>query len=164
MQTKQKLNKLIWFTTNLRIKDNKPLSEAIKSDGDLKAVYCLDPEWFKPSPLGFPKMNRFRTQFLLESLDDLAIQLNHLGIPFEILFETPTAAVPKFIIKHKIDRVYMQKDWTSEELDTLYEVKSSSPDFIQWNRYYDQFLIAPCDLPFPLEMLPDQFTAFRKII
>ena len=164
MQTKQKLNKLIWFTTNLRIQDNKSLSEALKPDGDLKAVYCLDPAWFKSGSLGFPKMNRFRAQFLLESLDNLSIQLNQLGIPFEILFDTPAKALPRFLIKNEIDRVYMQKDWTSEELETLFDVKSASPDYIEWNRYYDQFLIAPHDLPFPLEMLPEQFTPFRKKI
>lgn len=164
MPTEQKFNNVVWFTTNLRIEDNKALSKAMEAPGLVGAVFCIHQAWFNTNWLGFPKMHRYRAQFLLESLNDLSRSLAELHIPFTVLLGNPEIELPNYLSKHQAKNVYLQRDWTSEEQQTLERVQKQASSEIQWELFYDQFLIHPSDIPFDIDQLPFQFTQFRKTV
>jgi len=59
--------------------------------------------------------------------------------------------------------VYLQKEWTDEEVDIINKVKESvNDDNIQFIETYDQFLFHPKDIPFSIKAMPKVFTDFRK--
>jgi len=161
---KEQVKNLIWFTTNLRTNDNQVVSQALSDSDSCIALYCLDPGLLTPTALGFPKLGKFRLQFLLESLEDLAKQLFKLGITFKIIVGNPEKEIPKFIQDYHIKVIYHQNDWTTEERTLMAVVKAACPSSIQWIGILDQFLIHPEDAPFEIKDLPFMFTEFRKLI
>ncbi len=52
----------VWFKNDLRIEDNKILSEACKSSDLVIGVYFLDPEAFKVGAFGFKKNRKIPCQ------------------------------------------------------------------------------------------------------
>ena len=62
---------IVWFKTDLRISDNETLVRAIEKSDEIIPVYCLNPSQFEETEFGFKKTGSFKTQFLLESLQDL---------------------------------------------------------------------------------------------
>ena len=71
----QKEKGLIWFTNNLRAIDNKVLYEASKRSDSLIGYYNFDPSLFKEI-YRVKKTEKYRTKFLIESIDNLKIFLN----------------------------------------------------------------------------------------
>ena len=80
MQTTQKDIALVWFRNNLRVQDNTVLNTAIHNHKSVIACYCFNPKHFQMSEFGFKKTEKFRTQFLIETLIDLKANLNALNI------------------------------------------------------------------------------------
>ena len=81
MSGKQKIN-ILWFTSDLRIRDNESLLK-IQQDGlPFLAVYIFDSDFFKRQHFGFRKIGKFRAKFLLETVLNLEKNLNQIGIPF----------------------------------------------------------------------------------
>ena len=78
-KTKNKTN-LVWFKNDLRTEDNEVLYNACRGNDRVIGIYCLDPRHFKTSQFGFLKTEKFRAQFLLESLTDLKSNLFKLNI------------------------------------------------------------------------------------
>ena len=70
---------LVWFKTDLRIEDNETLVKAISQSQNLLAVYCFDESHFETTNYGFKKTGNFRTQFLMEALEDLDSNLRKIG-------------------------------------------------------------------------------------
>ena len=82
----QKEKGLIWFTNNLRAIDNKVLYEASKRSDSLIGYYNFDPLLFKRNIWGFKKTEKYRTKFLIESIDNLKKNLSQLNITLVIDF------------------------------------------------------------------------------
>ena len=162
MQPTKENSALVWFTNNLRVHDNRMLNEACEKHERVIAAYCIDPDWFKPSQFGFHKMGQFRVKFLLESLEELALNLDQINISLLVLIESAASALPKLIESYQIDAVYHQEEWTFEELRELEAVKASVQPTINFYSYYDQFLIAPEELQLESKAIPIVFTQFRK--
>ena len=162
MQTQQNKNSLVWFKNDLRTQDNIALKKAIANSNNTIAVYCFDPRQFKKSPFGFKKTENFRGQFLIETITDLKQQLKQLNIPLFVYTETPEHAIHNLVKQHNISTVYLQKEWTDEEVSVINQVKANLSDEIEFIETYDQFLYHPEDIPFKTEALPHVFTQFRK--
>jgi len=161
MQKKQDTS-LVWFRNDLRIHDNVSLANAINSNNRVIALYCFDPRHFKVGPFGFKKTEKYRTKFLIESINDLKNNLAQLNIPLFVYNIKPENCIPDLVVNYQINHIFLQKEWTQEEVDVFNKVKEKLPEHIQISTNYNQFLYHPEDIPFNIEQLPKVFTEFRK--
>ncbi|MDN3493360.1 DASH family cryptochrome [Winogradskyella bathintestinalis] len=161
MQKTQNNSNLIWFRNDLRTVDNAVLCEAQKNGNPLIAVYFFNPNHFAINKSGFKKTEKFRAKFLIESIEDLRAQLNKLNIDLLVFHQQPEEVIPELCKTYNVNFIFLQKEWTSEELHTENAVKSNL-DSINWHKVYNQFLFHPEDLNFEIEQTPQVFTNFRK--
>lgn len=158
------MNNLVWFRNDLRVQDNNSLFEASKNKKNTIGVYCLDPRQFETNKHGFKKIEKFRAKFLIETLRDLKNNLAELNIPLYIFHDIPEKIIPELINKHTISNLFLQKEWTPDEVLINYKVKENinSPE-VKWLETYDQFLFHPNDIPYvSFDKIPEVFTEFRK--
>ena len=156
------MNNLVWFRNDLRVNDNNSLFQACKNSKKIIGVYFLDPRLFEENKYGFKKTEKFRAKFLLETLRDLKNRLAEKNISLLIFHDLPENIFPKLISDYNIDKVYLQKEWTKDEVRVNESLKYLIPniDFIE---VYDQFLFHPDDIPFnDFNKIPEVFTEFRK--
>lgn len=160
----QKINKtaLVWFRNDLRTLDNKILTQATEQYEKVIGLYVLDPNRFTTTRWGFKKTERFRAQFLLESLADLRNQLQLLGIPLYVEFQSTVKAVPEFFENFEAAALFYQEEWTEEESQESRQVLSLLPKTASVKHCKDQFLFHPDDVPIQIGNLPEVFTVFRK--
>ena len=157
------MNNLVWFRNDLRVKDNTSLFKASKNANLLAAVYCFDPRQFQEDQFGFKKTERFRAQFLIETVTELREHLAELNIPIFVYNEQPEDILPQLIERLQIDQLFFQEEWTSEEQEVTRKVKESCSASVKFTESYDQFLIHPEDLPYKsIEAIPNVFTQWRK--
>ncbi len=157
------MTQLVWFRNNLRVEDNKPLSEALKAEGNSVAIYCFDPRHYSETEFGFPKTGAFRAKFLIETIINLEENLSDLGIPLLVFQEKPEVIFPEVMSKLDVKSIYSQKEWTSEEVSVTNALKNNIPKNISWLEYYDQFLFHPEAIPYDdFNKIPKVFTEFRK--
>lgn len=158
------MNNLVWFRNDLRVQDNNSLFEACKKAEKVIGVYCLDPRQFEVNKHGFKKTEKFRAKFLLETLRDLKNNLEDLNIPLYIFHDIPENVLPNLIKEHSISSIFLQKEWTPDEVAINTNLKNL-PSFasVNWTETYDQFLFHPSDIPYPdFNKIPEVFTEFRK--
>ncbi|MEO1032230.1 MAG: DASH family cryptochrome [Bacteroidota bacterium] len=160
MQKNEKTS-LVWFRNDLRTIDNAVLAKACKSGQRVIGLYCFDPRQFQLNAYGFKKTEKFRAKFLIESIRDLKLQLDALNIDILVYHNTPEAIIPKLCSTYKVNAIYLQKEWTQEELDDEIAVKSKLSS-IEWHSIYNQFLYHPDDVNFEIDKTPQVFTVFRK--
>lgn len=160
MQKKQKA--LVWFTNNLRIHDNQSLHEACLQNEQVIAAYCFDPRLFEVSKYGFKKTEKFRAQFLIETIENLQSELKKLNISLLIYFDIPENCIPKLCVEFNIDNIYKLNEWTQEEASITNNIKSTLGNSVTFKSFYDQFLFHPDDVPFKTDEIPQVFTNFRK--
>ena len=164
MQEKQNNTGIIWFRNNLRVNDNRVLNEAIKQHTNVIAIYCFDPRHFEVGSFEFKKTEKFRAKFLIETVEDLKHNLKSLNIEFFVYHEKPENVIPELVEQFQVKSIYLQKEWTSEEVNVLEQVKSNSTEHVSFKEYYDQFLYHPEDIEMPFSQIPQVFTNFRKKI
>jgi deoxyribodipyrimidine photo-lyase len=160
MQKKQK--GLVWFRNDLRVHDNESLTNAIEENETVIAVYCFDPRHFELTNFGFKKTEKFRAKFLIESVTSLKQNLEKLNILLLVYHQKPEDLIPEIITQNEISSVYFQKEWTSEEMEVLENVKSKISDSVAFKSTYNQFLFHPEDIPFDIASIPNIFTQFRN--
>ncbi|MGM1055134.1 MAG: DASH family cryptochrome [Bacteroidota bacterium] len=154
---------IVWFRNDLRIEDNKSLSEACKSSDLVIGVYFLDPEAFEIGKFGFKKTEKFRAKFLLETLQELRGNLKKLNISLLVIPRKPASKLAELVERFKITSIYIQTEWTQEETNILKEVTSTLPEHVNVKGHYNQFLYHPEDIPFDsFQNIPQVFTEFRK--
>ncbi|WP_411895484.1 DASH family cryptochrome [Winogradskyella sp. A2] len=158
---KDKIKNLVWFRNDLRTIDNDVLGDATKNGHQVIGVYCFDPRHFKVNKFGFKKTEKFRTKFLIETIHDLKEQLNQLNIDLLVFHDLPEVIIPKICKEHQITDIYLQKEWTKEEVDTENLVKTEL-EHIKWHHIHNQFLFHPEDINFEISKTPQVFTVFRK--
>ena len=134
---KSKVN-LIWFRNNLRVRDNEVLREACEDDANVIGVYCIEPSWFHRGRFGFKKMEKFRAKFLLESLTDLKDNLSKLNIDLLVHFESAKNVIPSICAEYQVSNIYLQKEWTQEEVDLTKAVRSKISSSVSWKSFYNQ--------------------------
>lgn len=153
---------LVWFKNDLRIQDQYSLQNAIASGNRVIAVYCFEPSLFIKDIFGFKKTEKYRVQFLIETIIELKIALESLNIDLLLYNDYASNIVPEITKQYTITDVFIQKEWTQEEVTSIASVKEKCPA-LTWHETYDQFLFHPDDIPYQaFERLPDVFTTFRK--
>ena len=158
-----KSNGLIWFRNDLRTTDNKSLSEATHSCKEVIGCFCFDPNSFKNDVYGFKKTNKYRAQFLIETIENLKENLDKYNIPLYVFLDSPENSIPLLVEKYQITKVFSQKEWTTEEVATQNAVTDKLKNKnVDWVTCYDQFLYHPLDVNFDINKTPQVFTSFRK--
>jgi deoxyribodipyrimidine photo-lyase len=161
MQKKQKTS-LVWFRNDLRVNDQTALYQATKESEQVIALYCFDPRHFAETQFGFKKTEKFRAQFLIETVHELRRNLEQHHIALLVFHEKPETVIPKLISDYSIEAIYLQKEWTSEETAVTDALKNELKHIV-WHEYYDQFLFHPEDIPYTeFKKIPEVFTEFRK--
>ena len=160
----QKINKtaLVWFRNDLRTTDHALLTEATQKYTTVIGYHSLDPRQYETTRWGFKKTEKFRAQFLLETLADLRGQLQKLNIPLLVAQETPETGLPKLVEDYQVAALYFQEEWTAEEQQIANRVCEQLPEGVTIRQEKDQFLFHPEDVPITIANLPEVFTVFRK--
>ena len=137
---------LVWFRNDLRAVDHKGLKKAVYSGHNVIAYYTFNPRHYETLAWGFKKTERFRGQFLIESVRALKASLKAMNISLIIDSKPPEEGLPKWIKKYQVKQIYLQHEWTEEEKKEEEALAQQIEPSIDWNRYYDQFLFHPSDL------------------
>ena len=153
---------LVWFRNDLRISDHYSLFHASKSHEKIIAYYSFDPKQFSETRWGFKKTESFRTQFLIETVQQLQQDLATKNISLIIEHKDPAESIPFWIESEKIETLYFQKEWTKEERLVEDALRKNISTEVKIHSAYDQFLFHPEDIPMSLDELPEVFTNFRK--
>jgi deoxyribodipyrimidine photo-lyase len=158
------MNNLVWFTNNLRVDDNSALTEACKNTGKTIGVYCFDPRHFAETKHGFKKTERFRAQFLLETVSELRKNLAAKNISLLVYLDKPENVLNKISKELEITTIFNLKEWTKDENRILKSIQEGENlAGVKWIDFYDQFLFHPNDIPYRnINDLPQVFTVFRK--
>ncbi|MBO6607546.1 DASH family cryptochrome [Psychroserpens sp.] len=162
MQKKQNNIGLVWFRNDLRVQDNAVLQKAIADCESIIACYCFDPRHYEMTKYGFKKTERFRAQFIIESVHELRKNLKELNVELFVFHEYPEVVLEKLTAIYSVKNIYLQNEWTSEEINVLDKVKNNLPAHIAYHEIYDQFLFHPEDIPMAISEIPQVFTVFRK--
>jgi len=156
---------IVWFKTDLRLNDNKTLTNAIALSDQIIPVYCFDDSHYQDTKYGFKKTGNFRAQFLLESLRDLDANLREIGSKLLILRGKPEIEIAKIVTEYKAQKVFAKKEVAFEEKQTeklvqdeLFKLRCELKTYSTSTLYHAQ------DLPFSIKDIPDVFTNFRKKI
>ena len=125
MHKKQKTS-IVWFTNNLRTKDNNLLKSASDNSDFIIGVYCIDFCASDTTYYGFKKTNKFRAKFLLQTLNSLKKELNKLNIPLIILYKDYKNKFISIINEFKVTSIYVQKEWTRDEIIKIDSIKKNN--------------------------------------
>jgi deoxyribodipyrimidine photo-lyase len=156
---------IIWFKTDLRLSDNETLIKALASHQSIVPVYCFDEAHFKETAFGFKKMGSYRAQFLLESVENLKLNLQRLGSDLLIVYGKPEIELPKLAKNYYAQAVFAKAETAYEEINTERQVQHALlKQGCMLNTYHTHTLYHPQNLPFEIANMPDVFTQFRQII
>ncbi len=155
---------ILWFRNDLRIHDNEALHDALDATENIIPVYIFDPRvFFSKTKFGFPKVGKYRTQFIIESIIDLKQNLQRLGSDLYIRVGNPEDEIPELARKVKSSWVFCNRERTQEEVDVQDAMEHNLWTIGQELRYSrGKMLYYTADLPFPVTHTPDVFTQFRK--
>ncbi len=154
---------LVWFKTNLRLRDNECLVRALAENDEVIPFYCLDEQLFVTTRYGFKKAGAFRLKFLKESLQQLDEELRTAGSGLMLLKGTPEKQIAGLVRIFDAQSVYAEKEVAPEELSLQAKIAG---ELLPLNCAFKTFecrnLFHSSDLPFPVSKLPGIFTEFRK--
>ncbi|RAR49690.1 DASH family cryptochrome [Flavobacterium lacus] len=162
------MNNLVWFRNDLRVNDNTSLFKACKKSGKVVGVYFLDPRQFETNKYGFKKTEKYRAKFLLETLRNLKNNLAEKNISLHIYHDLPENIMPTLIADYSISTIFLQKEWTKDEIKVNCNVNDNcnfknQNSKVEWVESYDQLLFHPDDIPYTdFSKIPEVFTEFRK--
>ena len=155
---------LYWFRNDLRLHDNPAFGKACHDALQVLPVYVFDPKLFREIPsLGIKKTGVFRTNFLIECVDDLRTSLRARGADLIIRVGDPAHILADLAEEINATAVYASKEVTSEETDVESALsKRLKPLNIDIELVWSSTLYHIHDLPFVIARLPDVFTQFRN--
>ncbi len=154
---------LIWFRNDLRLHDHEALTAAIGKSAEIVPYYCFDVRQWKDTIYGFPKTGAFRTRFLIDSVQNLAHQIESVGGKLVVQTGIPEELIPRLVAQLHIDAVYTHKEVTDEEIKVEEALEHQLWKYrVPLTYFWGHTLYHLEDLPFPTRNLPAVFTDFRK--
>ena len=148
---------VIWFRNNLRLSDNECITRALDECDEVLCVYVLEPRTWNLSA-EFARMSSIRAKFILESLQQLEIEIKELGGTIEFIKGRAVDEIPRLLQKYGADMCYAQKEdaWEETEQERLLA------DQIKLILTGGKGIWEETDLPFALGDLPTVFSSFRR--
>lgn len=155
---------IVWFRQDLRLHDNEALLDALSSADEVVPVYVFDERVFTGTTrFGFPKTDKYRARFIIESIRDLRASLQALGSDLIVRVGKPEDILYDLANKVKSSWVFCNRERTREEVKVQDALEQNLWSIGQEMRYYrGKMLYYTADLPFPVTHTPDVFTQFRK--
>lgn len=155
---------ILWFRQDLRLHDNEALYDAVQSTKDILPIFVFDTRVFNgATSFGFPKISKFRAQFIIESVSNLRENLSKHGLPLLIRIGKTEDIIFELAQQYKTSWVFCNRERTAEELFVQDQLESKLWSIGQEVRYSrGKMLYYTADLPFPVTHTPDNFTSFRK--
>ncbi len=155
---------IVWFRQDLRLHDNESLIHAMKSGIEVIPVFVFDKRVFEGTTrFGFKKTDKFRAQFIIDSIHDLRKSLQKLGSNLIVRIGNPEDELFDIAQKVKSSWVFCNRERTRDEIEVQDNLETklwSIGQEVIFSRgkmlYYTQ------DLPFPITHCPDTFSSFRK--
>lgn len=149
---------LYWLRNDLRIRDNEALNWICNNaaqDTELAFLYTAQP--------GRNRQGIHKSSFVEESLSELAFALNGRFLVYKVGGTDDDSALLQLLKHLRPDTLIFTNEHTFDEVQ-------EEADLIFWaaeNRVqikaFDQATILPAgQLPFPIDQLPNIFTAFRQ--
>ena len=158
--SEKKVTSLVWFRNNLRVIDNLSLKKSIENSDKVIGFINIDPNINSTTIYGFKKTEKFRIKFLLESISDLKKQLKKINVSLVVKNEDLKSSINSVIKKYEIDNIYIQKEWTRDELIE----EECIPSDINLIKDFDQFLFSPSGVSEIYENIPRGFSNFDEKI
>ncbi len=155
----------VFFTENLRVRDNTVLDAAIKSGWAIIPFYLFDISLKTSTELRMRKVGPYRAKFLCESLVNLRKNLESLWSHLSILRWNSIDTIVDFATKNYIKKVYIQESVWVYEREMMESLREKLEEkniklYIIW----DSTLVHKDDLPFAVSELPKVYTHFRKAV
>ncbi len=159
-----KKKSIVWFRQDLRLHDNEALTEAILSTDEILPVFIFDERVFlNKTAFGFHKTDKFRAQFIIESVQNLRENLRKKGADLIIKIGKPEQVITDIALKLKTSYVFCNRERTHEELKVQDALEQNLWSIGQEIRYCrGKMLYYTADLPFPIMQTPESFTQYRK--
>lgn len=155
---------IVWFRQDLRLHDNEALVTALRMAEEVIPIYIFDDRVFKgETRFGFPKTGKYRTQFILESVQDLRDNISKLGGQLLLRSGRPETILSELAQQIKASWVICNRERTHEEVlvqDGLEQKLWGIGVELIYTR--GKMLYHTQDLPVPVQHTPDGFTQFRK--
>ncbi|MCZ4250622.1 DASH family cryptochrome [Pseudoalteromonas shioyasakiensis] len=152
---------LYWLQNDLRLVDNEILSELADFDGELDLVFVIEPRWFRQTNYQSKPYGTHRHHFLRESLAAFAQAVEKLGQTLHVLSGEPEQVISQRLQKYDIETLVCTEQVGVYEQKQLDKIKVLCPE-VTVKTYQQDTLFKATDLPFQLDDLPKNFTAFRK--
>lgn len=157
-------NGLYWFRQDLRLHDQPALNSLCEHVTSLACIYVVEPRWFCENEFGCRALSDRRYQFLRESLDALSAQLAGVGLSLHVLYGDPVTLLPALIDEFEIHAVGVQQYCGYNEHAQLRQIQAALTKPVHWHRACNATLYDQNSLPFEIDEIPAQFTAFRNKI
>ena len=158
------MKNLVWFRRDLRVQDNRALSEAARTATDgVIAVYAVTPQQWKQHDDAPCKV-----QFWLANVQSLSQSLAKLNIPLLILKNDTFAELPKKIValatKHECDGLFLNREYEVNEIRRDDQVATACDlAGIAVQRFHDRVIIPPKEIATKDDRFYKVFTPYRKI-
>lgn len=154
---------LVWFKTNLRLRDNECLIKALEENDEVIPFYCLDHQLLEKTSFGFKKIGNIRFKFLKQCLQQLDKDLRKAGSGLVLLNGSTEKQIFELAKAYGAQHIYAEKEVAPEELSLQRKVSEELVLIGCSLRTFEcRNLFHASDLPFPILQLPDVFTEFRK--
>ena len=109
---------IVWFRQDLRLTDNEAITHAINSGDEVYPIYVFDERQFKgKTSFGFPKVGKYRTKFIIESVQDLRSNLQKLGSDLIVRIGKPEEIIFSLARQLKSSWVFCNRERTTEEVE-----------------------------------------------
>ncbi|WP_147803773.1 cryptochrome/photolyase family protein [Alkalicoccus halolimnae] len=155
----------VWLRNDLRIHDHQPLVDALASGTPVMAGYVFDRKHDSVTENGFPRMDKKRRRFLIESLLDLHQQLGRLGVPLVTAHGDTAREIRNWFQQYPLSHVRAFSYPGVEEIEEAQAVEEAVRQFGSTLTLYEgETLFHETDLPFTQEEVPGSFSAYRKKI
>ncbi|MCC6458965.1 MAG: DASH family cryptochrome [Saprospiraceae bacterium] len=155
---------IVWFRQDLRLHDNEAITTALRMADEIIPVYVFDERVFGgKTRFGFPKTNKFRARFILESIENLKENLQAIGSDLLVRVGRPEYVISDLARETKTSWVLCNRERTQEEVqvqDALEQKLWSIGVELLYTR--GKMLYHTQDLPMPVHHTPDAFVQFRK--
>lgn len=156
---------LVWMRDDLRLDDHLALSAALeRAPEGTVLLYVFDPRVAAEAPgIGASRLGPHRARFLAESVSALRDAARLRGGELVVRRGDPIELVPALARQLDATQIFLQAHVAHEECTQEARLERGlAEEGRSLVRCPGRTLIAPEDLPFAIDDLPDVFTAFRK--
>lgn len=150
---------ILWFRNDLRMHDNEALTHACKEGWKVLPVYILPERELQTGTWGFSKMGIRRLRFVLESVKELSINLEKIGLPLQFRIGDPAHELAEMAIEIGARHIFVHAEAATEEAEDERRLEEKG---FSLKRFYGQSLIHPEDVVPGISQLPRHFTPFRQ--